>query len=363
MWRRWLYVILSASPVIGVIAGAEIFSLASESYPQRHAYSHNQYQPVYALLVELLLGAWQWLRDRIDHDTIISAAIVATAVFTGTLWAATRKLGSIASTQASDMQSLLSAAQDTAAASASQVNAIEAQERVMREQAETMAASLDFTKRAADAAQASANAANTHAVAAEEANRINRDLLIATQRPWVSARLTIAGDLIYRDDGAAVLPITCTLKNIGRTPATSVWPRIRGVLQGPAGKNNVGLQRLFMAEIRQSDDISRQFGHIIFPNQEIPVETAIILLNDEIKASQAAEAEREILQIAVIGFVEYQFTFPDQPRETGFIYMVLAEHPRLQRMTFTIFRDLGDIPRDKLDIRPSWVDAAGFFAT
>jgi hypothetical protein len=70
----------------------------------------------------------------------------------------------------------------------------------MREQATTMAASLDLTKRAADAAQASANAANTQAVAAEEANKINRDLLIATQRPWISVDLAPAGALKYRVD-------------------------------------------------------------------------------------------------------------------------------------------------------------------
>jgi len=75
MWRRWLYVIVTASLVIGIIAGAEILSLASESYPQRQSYSHNQYQPVYASLVQLLLGGWHWLRDNIDHDTITTIAI------------------------------------------------------------------------------------------------------------------------------------------------------------------------------------------------------------------------------------------------------------------------------------------------
>jgi hypothetical protein len=126
----------------------------------------------------------------------------------------------------------------------------------------------DAAKEAKDAIKAiqtTAIAANIHAVAAEDANKINRDLLIATQRPWISAKLTIAGDLQYRSDGAAVIPITCALKNTGRTPAIFVWPHIRGVLQGPTGKNNAGLQRLFMAEIRQDGGISRQFGHTIFP--------------------------------------------------------------------------------------------------
>jgi hypothetical protein len=269
----------------------------------------------------------------------------------------------IAGRQERDMQQLIGVARDNAAAATAQADAMaglraasEAQERVMREQA-------DLTNKAALAAQASAAAANAHAVSAEDANKINRDLLIATQRPWISAKLNIAGDLQYRSDGAAVIPITCTLKNTGRTPAIFVWPHIRGVLQGPTGKNNAGLQRLFMTEIRQGGGISRQFGHTLFPEQEIPVESAIIIENGEIKTSQAEGVEREILQIVAIGFVEYQFTFQEQPRETGFIYIVLTEHPQSHIMTPTIFRDLGDIPRDKLDVKPWWVEGAGFFAT
>lgn len=70
---------------------AELFVL-TEGYPQRISNAHNQYQPVYALLVELLVGGWHWLRDHIDHTTIETAAVAATAIFTATLWRATTRL-------------------------------------------------------------------------------------------------------------------------------------------------------------------------------------------------------------------------------------------------------------------------------
>src|ERR1700730_16980949 len=143
MWRRWLLVLLVAALIIAVITGAEIFSLASESNPQRPSNSHNQYQPVYASLVELLLGGWRWVLDRIDHDTLTTIAIAATAVFTGTLWAATRNLGHFAEAQAAEMQSLLRAARDNTGAAVSQAEAMrqlhaaaEAQERAMRDHVE-----------------------------------------------------------------------------------------------------------------------------------------------------------------------------------------------------------------------------------
>ena len=116
MWRRWLYVIVTASLVIGIIAGAEIFSLASESYTQRHPYSHNQYHPVYALLVELFLRGWRWVRDRIDHDIITTIAIAATAVFTGTLYRATNRLWLTSQEHARHMERSIREAERAAAA-------------------------------------------------------------------------------------------------------------------------------------------------------------------------------------------------------------------------------------------------------
>jgi hypothetical protein len=104
------------------------------------------------------------------------------------------------------MQNLLVAAHDTAAASASQVRAIEAQERVMREQAKTMAANLHLTKRVADAAQASADAATTHA--------------LATKRQLRAYVFTVSGDIRWGVRGDS--SVTIVVRNFGLTPAYSV---------------------------------------------------------------------------------------------------------------------------------------------
>ena len=108
-----------------------------------------------------------------------------------------------------------------------------------------MANSLDLASRAADAAQASAIAANTHATAAEEANKINRDLLIATQRPWISVKI---GDQRNAESGANI-PLRFILKNIGRTPAVRVWPHARPVLGGD-GLDLAQSLRAFFEEVK-----------------------------------------------------------------------------------------------------------------
>jgi hypothetical protein len=86
MWRRWLAILAVAALAIAAIAVAEISSLATEGQPHGISQAYNQYQPVYASLVQLLLGGWNWLRAFFDHDTISALGIVVTAGFTGTSW-------------------------------------------------------------------------------------------------------------------------------------------------------------------------------------------------------------------------------------------------------------------------------------
>jgi hypothetical protein len=170
MWWRWLVVI--AATVI-VLAGA---FRAELQYQPRIRDTHQQQQPApYAIgnfSQKPIFPAkfFIWVDDVVGwtdgyHDFVLAVANVFLAAFTLALFVATFGLLLFAKRQAGDVQDLLTAAQDNAAASASQVKAIEAQERIMREQAETMAASLDLTKQAANAAQTSADAATLHATA------------------------------------------------------------------------------------------------------------------------------------------------------------------------------------------------------
>src|SRR5207302_3481279 len=92
MWWRWVAVLAVATFTIIVVAVAEVFSLATESQPRGAGHADNQYQPIYASFVQLMIGGWNWLRDRVDHDTITTIFTAATAIFTGTLWWSTRRL-------------------------------------------------------------------------------------------------------------------------------------------------------------------------------------------------------------------------------------------------------------------------------
>ena len=115
MWRRYL-LIAAILLILGFLGIAELWPFAVEGNPQRPPNPHNQYQPVYASLVQLLLGGWNWLRDWLDHDTITTIAIIATAIFTGTLWRATRQLQQTSETHAGHLEGSVIAAQAAAEA-------------------------------------------------------------------------------------------------------------------------------------------------------------------------------------------------------------------------------------------------------
>jgi hypothetical protein len=191
-WLKWLrrlrrWIAWTTLLAIGILI---IIIIVKPSEPFKGCVHANKNGDAYEALHERDAGAVAWfthlyLRSRLagvcaanfaDHnDRAIGAlSAVALAVFTLYLWRATHGLRRYAGIQAADVQDLLDTARANATAAASQAEAMkqlhaasEAQERVMREQAATMAASLDLTRQAADAAQASANAANTHATAAE----------------------------------------------------------------------------------------------------------------------------------------------------------------------------------------------------
>ena len=159
--RRVFLVTIGACLVVIALLFLEFTDITSR---QQVANSHPQQSNYYARQKEewtaQVAAVSDWLDRHREWINVISTVLIA--VFTGTLWGATRKLSHFASIQARDMQDLLTAARDNAAAASSQ-------ERAIREQAEMMAASVDLGRKAAEAAQLNAAAANAQVELAAKA--------------------------------------------------------------------------------------------------------------------------------------------------------------------------------------------------
>jgi hypothetical protein len=95
--------------------------------------------------------------------------------------------------------------------------------------------SVNVANRAADeardaiiAAQAAATAANAHVRAAQEANRINREALISTNRPWIRIDMDVVkGEPVIITSEHIEAAVQIKVTNIGRSPATEVSFKIQ----------------------------------------------------------------------------------------------------------------------------------------
>jgi hypothetical protein len=179
MCRRWLAILAVAILVIAAITVAEFFVLTVADRSQGVIQAHNQYQPVYASLVQLFLGAWRWLLDRLDHNTITTIAIIATALFTGTLWSATRQLQKTSKIHARHLEESVTAA-----------------------------------KAAADAAK--------------EGNRLAREQFNIDVRPWIAVDDLIPIGPIFLDQNGLIIDVEIAIRNVGRSPARNITTRYRG---------------------------------------------------------------------------------------------------------------------------------------
>jgi hypothetical protein len=118
------------------------------------------------------------------------------------------------------------------------------------------------------ATQASADAANAHARSAAEANKINREVLIAIDRPWISVRMKISeGEpVIFAADKISV-GIAIVVKNIGKSPAAGINCRVELYPDLVAAN-----QRIRRMDLREIPNLASGEGRVLFPDQEFAEE-------------------------------------------------------------------------------------------
>jgi hypothetical protein len=202
------------------------------------------------------------------------------------------------------MESLLTAAHETATASASQVRAIEAQERVMREQAQTMAASLELTKQTAQAAQASADAATDQA-----------RIMIARESPVFS----FAGFEMEQMSGLSISGINAGIdyypavivKNVGRS-----YMELRVFSINTIFGEGFPVQAQFPAVPDYKNIVEP--GLIIEAQKEARFRASDIVKFTEDEARDLQEGQRIFL---IYGFMRYFNQFTNEVSDVGFMRM------------------------------------------
>jgi hypothetical protein len=209
-------------------------------------------------------------------------------------------------------------------------------ESVATQQARDMQASIIEARRAASAAE--------HA-------------LVATNRPWVTVRISPLA-LTYGEDGLR-LKLLFALKNIGRSPATRVWincelltTNLSAMFAGQPEPmiHPPARQQEIIAEVKDPGR-NRMLGFALFPEEEALQEYQL-----SVNAERLAQVTHsaEFLSMTLVGVVEYRSGFSATSHATGFIRDLQRDNrPRpvstdKNRSPAAIFPDEGDIPGEDL---------------
>jgi hypothetical protein len=150
---------------------------------------------------------------------------------------------------------------------------------------------------AISAAQASAAAANAHARAAEEANKINREVLTVIDRPWIGVRMEIPeGKPVIFGTDEIQATIKIFAKNVGKSPATKVNYNIELCPDSVAANDRVNSMG---RDLREVPNLAAGYGRLLIPDQEFSIERSITtsvaefrkFLQETASAAQADEAD------------------------------------------------------------------------
>ena len=208
------------------------------------------------------------------------------------------------------------------------------------------------------------NANNVLANAATEANKLNRELFAASERPWVLVDVTMGGPIIFHKGFGMDITLKLTLQNVGHTPAMYVFPALK--MDNFEGKKLIKKQSELCQELKHNEYLSTSF--MLFPSEKKTVFRKIVWTQAEMKFFK----DGSVLPV-VTGCVDYKMTSRQEHHQTGFAYVIGLKNTSLGKPTvFGTTTTLGGyegmplsnepIPESSLSLSPWGIDARAFFA-
>lgn len=196
---------------------------------------------------------------------------------------------------------------------------------------------LNFTRRAADAASDAARAAF-------EANQINREVMLAEQRPWLSVSYEIGGALEWTAEGC-VIPLVFWLENSGKTPALQA--RLAAEVIAVAAGDLHPLQIVVADKVKGGIHNGQRIT--VFPGQKTRVNVLGIVTPKDLENAKS-QMGRDWVFPGIVGCVVYS-TNSGNTHETGFMF-ALARVPR--DGSSVISPSEGNVPATELVLIP-WI--------
>jgi hypothetical protein len=149
-----------------------------------------------------------------------------------------------------------------------------------------------------------------------------RSQLELEHRPWVSADVSVASNLIFNEIGA-MLTLNVTMKNAGRSVAKNVSLWTSFVIDGVDGL--IQSHEKLCSVMKRPENEKSGYGWLLFPEQGVTESRPIIALQDGIKRGLETGPFKDIGAVSfhIIGCVDYQSTLdPKKHHQTRFVYLL-----------------------------------------
>lgn len=147
-----------------------------------------------------------------------------------------------------------------------------------------------------------------------------------SERPWVYADVSVVGPLVFEKDGSAHVTLRFDLKNIGHSVAVSVNPSV-GLFALQTGlPEEIAVDRRRICGQRPS----RTHGMTVFPGQKKPpyfIKPSMTAARVEPGRLKFAKPRAGLLELHIIGCIEYRASFSSTDHQTGFNYDLAEPDP------------------------------------
>jgi hypothetical protein len=181
------------------------------------------------------------------------------------------------------------------------------------------------------------------------------ELLVADQRPWVSADISLASGLTMDVNGLNVT-LSFALKNTGRSPALNVRvvPEIYPMIA--PNPDPVGRQKA-IADQEAGREATERWGITIFPGDRIHLNISITLSHEEIRRYDAwftdANATNSSLflpSLLILGSIAYRSVITSEHLQTGFIRQLEA-FDKARSIALGIPKFTSEFPHDRVRLQ------------
>ncbi len=186
------------------------------------------------------------------------------------------------------------------------------------------------------------------AAAAHEMNKIALEAATADRRPWIKITVRIGGRVVPNRDGHFHAFFGVTMENIGRTPASGVWPEVE-ITPWPR-TNVVEGGKAYTAALNRN--FTGSVGYTILPGEQETINMGVnfeyAAMREEFAIMQNPDLKFVCPQITVV--VSYMYAGAPKPGSITRIFDMCEVRPELPSGG-AVFLDQGEIPPERLLLR------------